>query len=478
MSVFSEYTLQIIQKSGSLKCVLLSIGVLLSIVSCKKDPSITDSSSILTFSTDTVFFDTVFTSVGSTTQSFKVHNPQKKKMVISKVFLAGGSQSNFRINIDGTAAMLLQDVEITANDSMFIFVEVTIDPNNVNTPLVVIDSIVFETNENAQSVKLVAWGQDAHFYKGEILGCDTVWKNDKPHVIYNSVLIDSLCKLTIEAGTQIYSHYQSRIFVQGTILVKGTLENPVIFKADRLEEFYDDLPGQWDGIHILKESFDNKIEYAVIQNAVVGIRVDSFSVNINPKLVVQNTIIKNIESSGILGLTASIYADNCLIIHCGEHIAQLDIGGSYLFNHCTFANYSSDIISHKKPSIRLNNFYLYDGTRYVADLYTTFTNCIIYGNSDEEIETDKDPDGLGIFENNFSNSILKTQLTELNLTDCHKNSDPKFKDPGNLELSTRDYHIDTLSVAFKGGKYINIDFDLEGKPRSSMPTIGCYERSE
>lgn len=443
-------------------------------IGCKKDPIIKDPSAKLEFSTDTVFFDTVFTTVGSTTEKFKIYNPHKKTIIISRIYLAGGSSSNYRINIDGSPVIKAEDVELAPKDSMFIFVEVTIDPNNLNSPLIVIDSIVFETNGNTQGVKLVAWGQDAHFYNGEILLCDTVWRNDKPHVIYNSVLIDSLCKLTVEAGAKIYSHYQSRIFVQGSIIINGTKENPVSFKADRLENFYDDLPGQWDGIHILKESFDNIIDYAIIQNAVVGIRVDSFSVNANPKLTLKNTIIKNMESTGILGLTASIYGENNLIINCGEHDLQLEIGGAYSFNHCTFANYSSGVLSHKKPLLRLNNYYEYDGVKYVSDLYSTFTNCIIYGNSEEEIETD--PEASGNFENTFVNCIIRTKLTNLSLTNSFLNEDPEFLKPDTVDISVRDYHVSANSFAVGKGLFINIPLDIEGKTRSTTaPSIGCYE---
>lgn len=214
--------------------------------SCRKDSMFQEGSVNLKFSTDTVFFDTVFTSVGSITIPFKIFNTYNNPVQISSISLSGGASSQFRMNVDGDPGDAFYDIEIPANDSLYIFVEVTVDPNMDALPFVIEDSIVFVTNGNAQDVKLLAYGQNAHFHYGQIL-CDTTWTDDLPHVIIGSVLVDSLCSLTITEGTNIYLHGGSYFYVLGTMNVLGTKDSIVTFQGDRLEDFYKDVPDSGRG---------------------------------------------------------------------------------------------------------------------------------------------------------------------------------------------------------------------------------------
>ena len=143
---------------------IITIFFLCVLFSCKKDFLNTSLESTLTFSTDSILFDTVFTTIGSSTQRFKVYNFNEGDVIISSVSLSNGEYSNFRINIDGKSTSLINNLELLNNDSLYIFVEVTVDPNNKNNPLVITDSIIFLINGNQQSIHLTAWGQDAYFY--------------------------------------------------------------------------------------------------------------------------------------------------------------------------------------------------------------------------------------------------------------------------------------------------------------------------
>ncbi len=200
---------------------ILLILISLIFFSCKKDEVIsTEPSYKLAFSTDTVLFDTIFTTVGSTTKTLKVFNNNDQKINISHIQLAEGNQSQYQLNVDGTPAVSLSNIEIPANDSIFIFIRVTVDPNDMNTPYIVSDSIVFETNGNIQDVDLAAWGQDAHFIVGdqEITGLsskykiiveegETVnWEDDKPYVVYGWAVVDSTGILNIGPGCNIHFH--------------------------------------------------------------------------------------------------------------------------------------------------------------------------------------------------------------------------------------------------------------------------------
>ena len=198
------------------RLILVNIFVLF-LISCEREEIITDPDVRLNFSSDTVLFDTVFTSIGSTTKQLKVYNPYDQKVRISSVYLAIGDESNFRLNINGIRNNNVNDIDIPAKDSIYIFIEVTIDPTGVNTPMVVEDSIIFITNGNQQDVDLLAWGQDMHLINGEIISSQT-WINDKPYLIYNSMMVDTGYTLTIEEGTEIYFHRNSSMLVFGVVV--------------------------------------------------------------------------------------------------------------------------------------------------------------------------------------------------------------------------------------------------------------------
>ena len=177
----------------------------LALNACEKSENILSGNSKLEFSTDTVLFDTVFTTIGSTTLNFRVHNKSGQDFNLESIYLAGGTASKFRLNINGDQEVSLKDYVIPAQDSIFIFVEVTLDPNNVNDPMVVQDSIVFEYNGKMQDVDLIAFGQDVNLINGEIIQSQD-WTNEKPYLVYNSMAVDTAETLTIHPGTRIHFH--------------------------------------------------------------------------------------------------------------------------------------------------------------------------------------------------------------------------------------------------------------------------------
>ena len=231
-------------------CIL--IGGLMVFTQCRKEQLTTDPSAKLEFNKDTVLFDTVFTTVGSTTQQLRIFNRNNRAVNVSSVELAGGSNSPFRLNLDGVPGHRFEDIEIPGEDSLFMFVEVTLEVNNLTNPLIIEDSVIFYTNGNRQSVRLVVWGQDAYFHTNEIV--QGTWAVDKPHVIYGLAAVgfpqdDSGLVLNIPAGAQIHVHANSALYVyKSTLNIMGAEGNEVVFQGDRLEQYYQDLPGQWHGI--------------------------------------------------------------------------------------------------------------------------------------------------------------------------------------------------------------------------------------
>ncbi len=313
------------------KFILLIIISFIILFACRKENFIKDDNAKLEFSLDTVLFDTVFTTIGSATKYFKVYNPHDDAINISSINLASGENSNYRININGTSGTFDKDISISGKDSIFIFVEVTVDPEK--DEMLEHDSIVFITNGNTQDIDLVAFGQDIHLINDSVVDTQT-WTNEKPYLIYNNMAIAENEILTIEAGTHIHFSRNDTLIVLGTLKVNGTYEEPVIFEGNRLEEDYFDVPGQWYGIWITKLSRNNEINFAEIKNGHVGLTIDSMQ-NSSPMLSIHNSKIEHHSLYGIWTRFSSVLATNCLIEDCGICNVSLMLGGWYWFYHCS-----------------------------------------------------------------------------------------------------------------------------------------------
>jgi len=487
-------TVKKINGSWSLFSCLLPVMIILLMASCQKDPIDGDPGIKLDFSQDTVFFDTVFTSLGSTTQSFTVHNPSKQKIKISSISLAGGETSFYRMNVDGQPAFEVNDIEIEGEDSMYIFLRVTIDPTDIRSPFVVSDSVVFEINGNQQDVNLVAWGQNANYIladtyipgypKFKIIAHEfeeTVWTSDRPYVIYGFAVVDSNGSLRINRGTQIHFHNNSGLWVYkgGNIMVKGTVDAPVVFQGDRLESFYQDLAGQWDRIWINEGSVNNEIDYAIIKNGFIGLQLETLQEQMGNQLLLSNTRIENMTGYGILTRFYNLTAYNDVVTNCASYLAAFTWGGYYDIRQCTFANYWSSSV-RVTPSIVLNNYAKdQDGNIYPFEFQGYFGNNIFYGRNDEELLYDFDKGAQ--YSYTFDHCLLQTQLDVSDpsiYNECIINEEPIF-----VDYLTSNYQLDTLSPLIDKGNPAVITesfFDLhrdiiENTRPTDLPDIGAYE---
>ena len=456
-----------------IKSGIVILLVLFTFQSCKKDDLFDTSPSIkLKFSTDSILFDTIFTTIGSVTKQLKVYNTANNPIKISSIQLAGGYTSYYRINVDGIPAVRVTDTELAAKDSLYIFIHVTIDPNNTNNPMVVSDQIIFETNGNTQRVDLVAWGQDAYFYYYNIIAGDYEFANDKPHVVYGYVIVDSSYTLNIQEGTKVYMHSNSFLYVyrDGTIKINGTFDNPVMIQGDRLEDFYKDVPGQWNRIWLSALSIDNEINHAIIRNGIIGVHVDTVGNSLNPTLTINNTKIENMLSTGIFAQGSYIKATNCVISSCGQYAVVLSIGGNYDFRHCTVGNYYN-YSSRQTPSVVLNNYYedIFGNFQVRALNKAYFGNCIIYGSVEEEVLLDNYSTS-STFNYTFDHCLLRTKINSDSLISCIKNEDPQF-----VDYRKNNYKLQGNSPAIGAGIPIGVPQDIEGVDRGSTPDLGAYQ---
>ncbi|MDB2675564.1 hypothetical protein N9Y90_03430 [Flavobacteriales bacterium] len=483
--------------------ILFFIGVLAIISSCQKDFFQESGPGNLSFSNDSILFDTVFSSIGSATKKFIVYNNNTNPVTIENITLANTDPLNvYRINIDGFPIEQSQNIKLAANDSMFVFVEVTINPNSSQLPYLVTNKLEFETNGNTQSIELVAYGQNANFYTPMdnifISGNDslnfryfsidenTIWNNDLPHVIYGYVLIEPNATLIIEEGSQIYFHKNSGIIVGnpilgsnndgGTLIVNGSLDNEVVFQGDRLEQWYADAPGQWDQIWMCQGSKNNQINYAIIRNGTVGIKVDTLGNSSSPTLEINNTIIENMSDIGLFAQGSFVSGHNNLISNCGRYSLVLNIGGRYNFTHSTFANHYL-FGSRNTPSILINNYYEdITGTIQIRDLNeATFTNCIIDGSNVHELELQSN--SLGNFNYLFDHCLLKIH-PDSSLSSLNEENSIETNNDINIFNSTldQDFMISEESPALNSGKSTTVTLDLLGNSRDNTPDIGAYER--
>lgn len=447
--------------------------------SCRKELQITDDPSVsLEFSTDTVFFDTVFTTIGTTTKRIKIYNRAKNAVNISKIDLVEQTAfANYRLNVDGIANNHIRDIEIPANDSIFAFIEVTINPSAANLPFLISDSIMFETNGNRQKVDVVAYGQNANFYRDSVLTGNIRFTNDKPYVIFGGILIDTLSKLTIDPGCKIYLHKDAIILAKGTLEVNGTKNDSVTFQGDRRELQYYNEPGQWSGIQFLPGSTNNIINYACIKGSVFGVIIGTLPLyGITPELKITNSIIKYSQVTGIFGIAGKLKAYNNLIFACGQYGVLTQFGGEYEFIHNTIALTNFDM-NRESPAVAFTDYVKVNNVPIGNNLIVNFKNNIVTGTGDDEYFIDSKHTTPAVVTTEYNMLKTKQNWSATNL----KNLNAQFLDPS-LSLSnnyTENYRLKSSSPLKSAAEFLNspveILTDADGILRNNPPSIGCYE---
>ncbi len=473
-----------------MKWVIRVIGLFLSVLSfqaCEREFVFRGGEDGLAFSTDTVMFDTIFTSIGSTTKSFLVYNPYHEDLSIEAIELAGGDESDFRLNINGYSENELMDVRVRSKDSLFIFVEVTIDPVGSNTPYVVTDSILFHTSQKMQAVKLIAYGQDVVLMRKKVLKSQTL-TSDKPYLIYDYVMIDTAETVSIDPGARLYFYKDASMVVHGTLEVNGTLEEPVMFSGHRQEEWYEDKPGQWGYIHLMPKSGQSKLNHAIIKNGLMGILADSVSTGESGPIEISNCRIEHVSTYGILAQTSRLDVTNTVFGDCGKNAVALTVGGEYSFIHCTFANYFGWSI-RTSPTIFLNNYFIdeNENKQVVPLTKADFKNCIIYGRNPNELGFDIElregefakTDAMYMFDHALIRVASDFDISDSN----HFRNIIIDEEPSFMNTDEYNFRLDTLSAAKDVGK---LEFgeivpkDILGVSRleDEGPDLGAYERKE
>jgi hypothetical protein len=461
---------------------LFFLTAMMLVVACKKDSVITSPDARLSISADTLKFDTVFTSAGSVTQFFKIINENNQRLILSSVTLMGGAASSFKMNVDGIASNVVNDVEIAANDSIYVFVQVNVDPAAGNIPFVIRDSIQVSFNGNEQLLQLEAWGQNAHYLRDKEIVANETWNNDLPYVILGYLRVNAPATLTINKGCRIYVHADAPLIIDGSLKVNGLKDTAdrVYFSGDRLDQPYANYPASWPGIYFGTTSIDNVLNFAVIRNSYQSVAVVDPSFNANPKLVMNECVIDNSYDAGIIASNSSVSLRNCLVSNCGRNVVLL--GGSYSFEHCTIVSYSNTYILHREPVLQIRNA---DALNVTRSLNTIFKNCILWGANgtpEQEIVVEKAANtGATPFTVNFSYNLWKVESPPAEITTnlFNINSDPLFD---SIDASKPFYNFrlktdPVPSPAINKGINSTVTIDLDGNPRPvGLPDLGCFEK--
>jgi hypothetical protein len=497
--------------------LLFFIGILISVCSCRSDFETVASTGDLSFSKDTIYLDTVFTNIGSSTYRLKVYNRSKNDINIPTIKLGKGLSSKYRMTVDGmhgTEGKIFHNVTLLAKDSLYVFIETTANITDANpTDFLYTDQIQFDGGENLQKVELVTLIQDAvflypqrftdgttetlpigeekidGFYLDEndpINGNELQFSNKKPYVIYGYAAVPTGKTVYFDPGSRVYFHANSGLIVSknASINVNGTLsatdkmENEVVFESDRLEPEYSDIPGQWGTIWLTDGSTNNKLNHLTIKNATIGLLIQN---NDGTTTSIKNTQIYNSSNYGILAQTAKINGENLVINNAGQASLACSYGGDYKFTHCTFNNNWN---SSQQVAVSVDNYILGAVPEAKNLTQATFNNCIIYGSYSTEMILNKK--NTAAFEYQFNNCLLKfdtnsTQNTtnpnyQFETDVAHYNAIVLNKDPKFLKISQNKFNIDATSSAFaKGNPSYLIPLDIKGNTRSTPPDLGAYQ---
>ena len=381
--------------------ILYTLGVVFALLcSCTDyDTWTNDPRAHLTFGNDTISFDTILSTVSSSTQRLLVYNNNKEGLRINEVRLKKASASPFRVNVDGE---FLQggtgyDFEVRGNDSIFVLLEATLPEANVDTIITYSDSLCFllESGE-MQYVTLLADGQDALHWRGvTVVDNDTTFKSKRPIIIYDSLYVSSGATLQIEAGTNLYFHQHASMCVDGTLKVNGTLENPVVFRGDRMDNLfdylpYDNTPQQWGGVYLYGHG--HRFSYLDLHSSTFGIVAEDTDIEL------ANCVIHNTGGNALYVKNTRLNAHNTQISNAFGNLVEM-VGGEAEMVFCSlvqFYNYDANrgwALSLRDYDVEYSDTLFYD----VAKAH--FYNCVITGYGDDVIS------GSFIKESKFQDSV-------------------------------------------------------------------------
>lgn len=490
----------------ALLCCGLSLCVCaaLALVACSDEETFTlDRNALLSFEQDTVSFDTVFASVGSSTKRTRIFNRHADGIRILSVRLGSGGTSGFRINVDGHGGADISDLEVAGADSLFMFVDVTVDPHDSDSPVLVRDSVIFSLESGAvQKIYLEAYGQDIIVLRGKVFDEDTALSAGRPYVIYDSLVVAAGRTLQLGAGTVLCFHSGAYLGVHGRVVCEGEPDSKVVLRGDRTDNIftylpYDRMDSQWGGVTLYAESAGNVFDGVDIHGGNWGIDCLP-SDTVDEKLLIRNSMIGNVSGPALRLFNVKATALNSLFWNAGGSCVSI-VGGASDFVHCTLAQFypwDAD----------------YEGALYFSNCVgdticplhrAAFANCVLTGRVADAIVGNPTTESDAAFAATFDHCLVNMDLpddspayvlemfaTATNEYDLFPSATASRPDTTKIygaknfsniddDIYLYDFRLDSLSNARNIGSpaYVTTcPYDLEGKPRDTeRPDAGCYE---
>jgi len=432
---------------------------------CSYEPEPTSEAINLTFSTDTLQFDTLFAERLSITKRLKIINPSNKAINISSIGLRNQTD-DFQLTLNGRTGSTFSDQLLLPEDSLLLLVSANIDQSDENNPFVIRDYLEVVNQENSQSVVFEAWGQNANYLSDSTLTCNSRWTNEKPYVLSGTILLDSACILNIEAGTKIYSATETFLVIDGTIQVEGTADSSVLFTNDRLDEPFASSAGQWGGIVFLGNSTNNYFKYTSIKNALFGLNLNVFDPDNEADVYMENCFVGNMAISSVISLNSDFAAINSVFYNTASSTVSHTGGGSAYYTHCTIANYFNT--SREDPAALFSDLAVDNNENQIlAPLEVQLLNTIVYGRIADEIQFFEQ--NSGNLKLSFSHNLVRSSFDGLD-NNSIQNQDPEFIEPNN-----DDFRLTPISPAIGAALDTEINQDVIGTKRDDAPDIGAYE---
>ncbi len=465
------------------------------LIGCQEEQLSSDPTLRLSFSADTLRFDTVFTTMGSSTYTIMVYNRNKNAVKITDV---STSTDYFRVNLDGeNDPERMKDLTINGGDSLFMFVRSYIDTQAPNTPVFISDSIRFSVNGNQQHVQLEAYGQNVELIRTSQRHSQFTeyhFTADKPYLIFDTISVAGTT--IIDAGATLYMHYGSSLRLSGDVRAIGTLESPIRITGDRLDRLfpkvsYQKASGQWDGIYLIHHKDSPKpydtLQYVDILSGNTGLYCYSEDKDNRRQLCLSNSRIHNHAHNGVVLHNVDADIHNCEISNCASYCLLL-AGGTQTLTHNTIASF----YGYPYTNINIHS----TGREDVAAVYISLLN------------KDDAPTTANIYNSIIAgarqnNLVVATPLQEyyngeiagnylacdtINFPWCHDNvysseQDTVFVNTYYLykEYTYYNFQLDSVSPA-RGialpAHSLPYPYDRLGTKRQEPIDAGCYQRKD
>lgn len=458
------------------------------ITSCMDEEKFeTPAGSKLRFAMDTIYMDTVVANTVSPTKMLSIYNDNSKGISITNISIEGDAH-NFMAIVDGRkiGTSMPDPIDCRGKDSILALVQFSARPSDDPAPQKSEAKLVLTlANGLKQHVVLEAYSQDVITMRNRHITADTTFAADRPIMIYGGLTIDHGATLTIAPGTTLLFHTEAGLQVDGTLIAEGSVEKPIIFRGHRYDNMfvnqpYDRISNQWQGITFASTSYDNHLDHCDIHSSNRGIACDSSGVE-RLKLKLENSIVHNTAWHALWLNQCKTFIGNCQITNAEANCIDIS-GGDNVFVHCTVGSFSPFSVFRGNALV-----FRYGDEEHPTPIHRLeFYNSILTGYADDEIfaigpEREESEDHYAFYNCLLNTPAIDDKPTVIN--NVWETTDMDTHGLGNFFATNHrwlyyDFGLSEASPARMIAdpsitqKYYPLD--RLGRPRDAQPDAGCY----